>query len=247
MLIITIYNILVKDENGCMQMKCSNCGAENNDEAQYCSECGNKLGKLTDLNGERAVPRKKSRKEKKSHKGIILGAVGVAVVIFIIIILVVASNNNTATGNLTYSVDSVSFDYPNNFANSTPPSSDIISGASSWQKVGFLSDDRGTYIEIQKNTAGYTPQGDMLATELSIKENNGSVLSTTNNTNPNNVVVAADIHTMTDPSSNNLLRYYEMYFQDKNGVVYAITVYGDDSDKSQLQQVQQTIFNSLKV
>lgn len=224
-------------------MKCSNCGAENKEDSQFCADCGNKLEKFNEPIIEKgAVPPKKSNRGK-----IILGGIGVVVILLIIGILI-AGSNNTATGNSTYNINSVSFSYPNNFANTTAPNN-IISGSSEWQQNGYLSNNQSMSIQIETNpnTEGYTPQQMILATQVSIKQNNGSVLSTTNTTNPNGVIVAGDIHTLTDPSSNTLLRYYEMIFQDKKGVMYSVTVYGHDSDNSQIQQVQQTIFNSLKV
>ena len=230
---------------GGYKMKCSNCGTENPEDSQFCTECGNKLERFNrPVNVEKgAVQPKKSNRNK-----IIIGGIVVVVVLIFIGIILAGSNSSIATGNSTYNINSVSFNYPNNFANITAPNS-IVSGGSDWHAVGYLSDNQSMYIEIQSNSnpEAYTIQELILATESQVKQNNGTVLSTTNTTNLNGVVVAGDIQTMTDPSSNTLLKYYDMIFSDSKGTVYSISVYGDDSDNTQIQQVQQTIFNSLKV
>ncbi|MGP8190246.1 MAG: zinc ribbon domain-containing protein [Methanobacterium sp.] len=227
-------------------MKCSNCGTENPEDSQFCTECGNKLERFNrPVNVEKGtVQPKKSNRNK-----IIIGGVVVVVVLIFVGIILAGSNSSIATGNSTYNINDVSFSYPNSFVNASAPSS-IISGGSTWQQSGFLLDNNsGINIQIQTNpnTAGYTLQELILADEASVKQNNGSVLSTTNTTNPNGVVVAGDIETLTDPTSNTPLRYYDMIFSESKGTVYSISVYGDDSDNTQIQQVQQTIFNSLKV
>jgi hypothetical protein len=227
-------------------MKCSNCGTENPEDSQFCTECGNKLERFNrPVNVEKGtVQPKKSNRNK-----IIIGGIVVVIVLIFVGIILAGSNNSVATGNSTYNINDVSFSYPNSFVNASAPSS-IISGGSTWQQSGFLLDNNsGINIQIQTNpnTAGYTLQELILADEASVKQNNGSVLSTTNTTNPNGVVVAGDIETLTDPTSNTPLRYYDMIFSESKGTVYSISVYGDDSDNTQIQQVQQTIFNSLKV
>lgn len=173
----------------------------------------------------------------------ILGIIGILVVV------VAMSGCTSSGGNLTYSTGGVTFNYPDDFKNTTAPAS-IISGSSSWSAIGYLSNSQNIIIQIQNNPntdQTLTPSLAIIGEELSVKQNNGSVLSTTNDTNPNGVVVAGSISTLTDPTSNNLLRYYDMTFSAKNGQIYSITVYGPDSSNSAILDVKNTIYNSLKV
>jgi hypothetical protein len=138
----------------------------------------------------------------------------------------------------------MSFNYPSNFQNSTS-TGDIISGSKSWVTVANLANSDGVAIMAQKNSlSSLTPATSITATELSVKTNNGIILSTTTTTNPNGVEISGSITTLLDPSTNSMLRYYDMAFT-ANGQIYSISVFGKDSDNSKILEVKNTVFNSI--
>lgn len=228
-------------------MYCNKCGAENPDDSQFCAKCGNKLKNFNEpLNVEKgSVQQKKSNR----NKIVIAGIVVLVVILFIVGIVLVGINNNTASGNSTFTINDVSFNFPNNFVNTTAPP-DFVSGSSDWKQDEYLLDnksDMSINVQSNSNPNGFTLDEFLIADEASVKNNNGTVISTTNLTNPNGVVVAGEIDVMNDLNNNKVERYYEMIFSDPNGTFYGITVQGEDSDNAQIQQVQQTVFNSLKI
>lgn len=168
--------------------------------------------------------------------------------IIILAIVVISGCTSTSIGKSTYTTNGMTFNYPNDFINTTSPPA-FINSTSGWTQIGFLA-SQNVYITIGHNpnsNKSTTSSGELLTSEKVVRQNNGNVLSTTNQTNPNGVVVYGESETFNEPHTNNKLRYYEMYFTAKNGEVYEIVVYGLDSDNSQISNVKNIIFNSLKV
>jgi len=111
--------------------------------------------------------------------------------------------------------------------------------------VANLANSDGVAIMAPKNgLSSLTPATSITATELSVKTNNGTILSTTTTTNPNGVEISGSITTLLDPSTNSMLRYYDMAFT-ANGQIYSISVFGKDSDNSKILEVKNTVFNSI--
>ena len=192
-----------------------------------------------------------------NNKKLLLIGAGVGVIIILFIVVLVSGlgyNDIFFAANSTYNVNGVLFKYPDTFKNASAPAQIFIS-SSQWQQSGYLVDNNSKIIiniQINPNTEKYTPQQMILIDESPVKETNGkvlnvTVLSTNYTTNPSNVMVASDVETITDPNSNKLIRSYQMIFSYKNGELHSITVQGADSDKVQLQYVQQIIYNSLKI
>jgi hypothetical protein len=71
-------------------------------------------------------------------------------------------------------------------------------------------------------------------------------LSTTTETNSNGIVVEKSISQQTDPYTNTVIRYYDMFFS-VNGVVYHISVYGDVPMNQQTKETADMIFCSLRI
>ncbi len=165
--------------------------------------------------------------------------------IFVLVVSMIGISGCTSSaGNQTFSDNSISFIYPSNMKNTTS-SGNIISGAQGWNDVAFLSNGN-VYILVAKNPTLTDPSATRDVTGVSVVQNSGKLLSTTDETNPNGVKVYRNIDTLSDPSTNTLLRYYNMFFEDTEGVVYEISVYGDDSKNSQILETANMVFNSLK-
>ena len=141
-------------------------------------------------------------KEVKNNNILILGILSLVIIIVIIAGLMSSSHNfssltkteNLTSQNLTFSDDSISFNYPADMKNSTH-GNEIISGSKSWIDVGFLSNDNVS-ISVTKNPKGYDPSSIRADTTASVKQNSGRVLSTTDETNSNGIVVYRSITEM---------------------------------------------------
>lgn len=170
----------------------------------------------------------------------ILGILGV-------LVLVVAFSGCTSTPtNVTFTDGKMSFNYPSDFKNSTSPGV-LVAGHSSWQNVTYMANGEGISIKVQKNNvAGFTPGQASNATETSVKESNGTIVSTSTETNPNGVEIVQNVFTLADPSANSTVRFYDMNFL-VNGEVYGITVSGNDTDNGKILEVKNTVFNTIKI
>ena len=162
----------------------------------------------------------------------------------LIVILVSVSGCTSSGGNTTYKYGSISFLAPDDMQNTTS-SGDIISEYDAWSQLGFIENSNGINIYIQKASGTLNPEEINLADENSAKNNNGNVLSTTHGTNPNGIKIYENIHTLTSPSSNDELKYYDMTFNGKDGNTYGIQVFAK-SDNGQLADVNDMVYNSLK-
>jgi hypothetical protein len=163
-------------------------------------------------------------------------------ILALVVSMVAISGCTSTQKNSTYTDNAMSFNYPADIKNSTVPGS-IISAGTGWENVAFLHNNKvAIFIKKNKNSNNSTNARD--ATNIQFKENSGQVLSTTEEINPNGIEVSRSILTLTDPNTDTLLKYYNMFFND-NGVYY-ISVYGNNSTTQQIHETANTVFNSLK-
>lgn len=155
------------------------------------------------------------------------------------------SNNTAPIAKSIFKNGNMSFQYPSDFQNITRRS-DIITGDSNWQTLRTLNNSQGINIVIKRYNGVAEPAGVISDTQNSIRNNNGTVLSTTDQTNSNGVEIFGSIHTLTNPTDNTILRYYQMSFM-ATGQTYSIQVFGDDSENSNILKVKNIVFNTLKV
>lgn len=174
------------------------------------------------------------------------------IVMTIIISLAIAgcvsnTQEHTSVSIQSYTDGSINFNYTGDMQSHAAPG-DIISGSKNWNDVILLADN-DVIIRVQKSLAlkdyDITYIRDINSDQ--IKQNGGSLLSTTLETNPNGVEVAKSINTITDPNTNSLLRYYKMYFKDNHGTIYSIDVYGYSNKQDQIKSAVETVFNSIKI
>jgi len=165
-----------------------------------------------------------------------------------LVLIVFASGciSSSTNESITFSDGVMSFNYPGSFTN-TSQSEDENSN-SSMQDIGKFGN--GNLFNMQVIMVGKNK------TEISAKEirdksisrvknlSLGDVVSTTSETNPNGVVIERSIYTQKG-SYFGVLIYNDMFFEI-NGVVYAISVYGPDSNKQQITDTTNIVFQSIK-
>jgi hypothetical protein len=158
--------------------------------------------------------------------------------------MVAISGCTSSAGNKTYTYGSLSLSAPDNMQNATSTGS-IISGSDTWVDVGSLVNSDDINIFIQKSTTNVDPQLSSTASAQQIKENNGTLLSTTHGTNPNGLLIYETITTITSPSSGDNLKYYDMTFKGKEGITYGLSIFSKSSNTN-LKNVRDMVYNSLK-
>jgi len=162
----------------------------------------------------------------------------------ILILFVVASGSASST-LLKFSDGIISFNYPSDFQNITF-SGNITSESSNLIDKTHMANRDNIAIVIGKNLQANSAANARDATLVSFnKISTDKVFSTTTETNPNSIVVEKSITQLIDPNTNTVLKCIDMFFT-ANGVVYHISVYGDDSKNQQIIETADTIFNSLK-
>jgi len=162
----------------------------------------------------------------------------------LVVLLVAVSGCTSSGGNSTYTYGKVSFLTPDNMVNSTS-SGDIITGSDVWTKVAYMTNSNGVNILLEKASSSISPEESQLATGTSVKQNNGTVLSTIHGTNPNGVLIYEEVNTLTSPSDNTALKYYDMSFNGSDGNTYGLQVYGEQGSSS-ISEARNMVYNSLK-
>lgn len=167
--------------------------------------------------------------------------IGLIGILGVLVIVLAVSGCTSSTGNSTMKYNTVSFLYPSDMTNATA-SSNIISGSKNWQTISFMANDNVNML-FQKYNGQIDPSNAVSADEISVRNNNGNVTSTTDDTNSNGVEVFGDIETLADPSSGDVLTYHDMTFIS-GGVTYSLSIYG--SDTQSVSQAYKMAYNSLK-
>lgn len=174
----------------------------------------------------------------------VAGKFGLIGVVALICIVVAMSGCTSTASNKTYTQGTVSFTAPDNLQPYTT-SSDIISGSNAWTTLAQITNNETNIIITKASGSDVTPQTSQLATDYSIKQNNGNITSTTKNTNPNGVLIYGSTQNLADPSSNELLTYYDMTFAGSDGNVYSIDVFGTSGNREVLN-TKNMVYDSLK-
>jgi hypothetical protein len=152
--------------------------------------------------------------------------------------------NNTIPAVQTFSDGVISFNYPTGFEVRTERAN-ITTEGTGWQDLTFLANDN-IGIDVKKNPEASSAVIVREGTEQAVLEASGTILSSSSEINPNGVVVEKSTSQQTDPYSNILVRYYDLFFS-VNGLVYHISVYGEVAKNPQIQNTADMIFNSLKL
>jgi hypothetical protein len=139
----------------------------------------------------------------------------------------------------------MSFNYPPGFEVRTQRAN-ITSEATGWQDLAYLANQDQLGIDVRKNLQASSAVIVREGTEQAVLEASGTILSSRSEINPQGVVVEKSTSQQTDPYTNQLLKYYDLFFI-ASGAVYHISVYGEVSRDSQLQYTADMIFNSLKL
>lgn len=246
---------------------CPKCGESNKDTSVFCENCGAEIPKTGYVPSSSKIPPESksgggwwSQQSSGVKAGIAIGGICCIGIIVVIVLLGVffpdqtTFNTNfnttvpstTTVSGQTYDDGVISFNYPDGFKNSTMPDF-ITSGDPSWTHLDYMANSNGISIRVDRNTQDVSPTASRDATENGVEEvSTGKVLSTTTETNPNDVVVARSTNSLEDPSTGGTLQYYDMFFKASNGDVYYISVWGDQSKKQEIKNTAQTIFKTIK-
>jgi len=152
-------------------------------------------------------------------------------------------SNYTTPVVQTFSDGVISFNYPTGFEVRTQRAN-ITSEGVGWQDLSYLASKEGVGIDVRKNPTASSAVIVREGTEQGVLEASGVILSTSSEINPTGVVVEKSSSQQTDPYTNLVMRYYDLFFS-VNGVVYHISVYGEVSLDQQIQNTADMIFNSL--
>lgn len=163
----------------------------------------------------------------------------------ILIVLVSGCISNSSTTK-TFSDGVMSFNYPGDFRDISSEQNNYSS--SSWQEICHFGTDNilnTQAILVGKNTNGTSSAEERDKFILEVKNvYKGNIISITTETNSNGIVVEKIAYTSESPPFG-LNRYNDMYYKI-NGVVYAISVYGPDSNKQQIINTTNIVFQSIK-
>jgi len=154
-------------------------------------------------------------------------------------------SNYTAPAVQTFSDGVISFNYPTGFEVRTERANITTEGAG-WQDLTFLANNDNVGIDVKKNPEASSAVIVREGTEQAVLEASGTILSSSSEINPNGVVIEKSTSQQTDPYSNLVIRYYDLFFS-VNGLVYHISIYGEVAKDSQIQYTANMIFNSLKL
>jgi hypothetical protein len=179
-----------------------------------------------------------------------IGSIGLIAILCLVVAVSGCTNNaNDSNGTTstfqTFSDGIISFNYPIGFEIRTKPENITAEGAG-WHDLAYLANKDYADIDIRKNSEENSAAVVRDGTEKAVKDASGQILSTTTETNPNGVVVEKSISQQTDPYTNTLVRYYDMFFS-ANNTVYYISVYGDIPENQQIKDTTDLIFNTLKI
>jgi hypothetical protein len=155
------------------------------------------------------------------------------------------SSNGTIPTLQTFADGTISFNYPIGFEIQTERAN-ITTEGTGWQDLAYLANKDYIGIVVKKNPEESSAAIVRDGTEQGVREASGQILSTTTETNSNGIVVEKSISQQTDPYTNTVIRYYDMFFS-VNGVVYHISVYGDVPMNQQTKETADMIFCSLRI
>lgn len=172
-----------------------------------------------------------------------MGIVGTLV----LIILASGCISSPTTDTKTFSDGAMSFNYPDNFVDITEQGNSN-SSSSSWQDMVKLGNNNLLNMQVilvAKNTGETLPAEIRDNGVLKVKKQpRGEVLSTTTETNTYGILVEKSTYKQEDSVFGRVV-YNDMFFKI-NGVVYAISVYGPDSNKQQIMETANIVFQSIK-
>lgn len=183
-------------------------------------------------------------KQSKGGKAAI-GIVGVVIVGLILIIVISGMSSPldntpvTLAPAVNFTDNSITFSYPGDMSNfDFTNTSDL-----GMIDVAKLSNQNVLILVSNYPSLKNAPLRRNLSVSMD-KENSDSILSISDEINPNGILVSKYIAKFGTGDGTQLINYY-LFFLDKRGIVYKITVYGDVRNNSQINETATLVFNSL--
>jgi hypothetical protein len=215
--------------------KCSHCGKENLDEAEFCQNCGKRV-KDPFFRVPNNIKTQENIKTQSSRFDYKL-AIALAVIILVIIVAFILLNipksqpnviNSPTLANDTYNNGIVSFNYPKNWVtlpNQTQNTVIALGDANSKNNSSYT-----TYIAVfkEQQPSGQNLKNTFEATYNKIKMDDSSYQAISNRTVTVNGKTAYEI--TYQKNVNSQLKKEKSVWVEKNSIIYIITLSSNPND-----------------
>lgn len=167
-----------------------------------------------------------------------------------ILVLIISASGciNNSSSTKTYSDGVMSFNYPSNFIDITKEYNSDRPENQSMPMIAMLGNANPfniQFIMVSKNKTEVTP-AEFKDVAISKTKNKfqSQILSINTETNLNGIIIERFTYKLYDSETNRTGLYNDMYFKI-NDYLYAISVYGPDSNQQQLTNTTNVIFQSI--
>lgn len=166
----------------------------------------------------------------------------VILALIVIVAIMTSLNSTPSPQNQVFSDGSVSFNYPANMINSTYNETGV---SNDWKKVVYLIGPN-VHIAIYTSNKFNDPKSAKEAVILDIKKHSNKVLTSSEEINPNGVLVSRMVNEFTDSNKTRVIIDYQLFFK-ANGVIYGIDVLGLNSSDWEINETADLLFRTIKV
>lgn len=170
----------------------------------------------------------------------------IGLIIGTLLLIIFSSGCTSSSMTKKFNDGAMSFSYPNDFQEIS--SHENKSSNTRWQYIIKLVNNNPLNIQVilvDKNTSNTSPSESRDYGVLKVKNlSTSEILSISTEINPNGVVVEKSTYKQKGLFGS-LAIYNDMFFKIDD-VVYAVSIYGPDSNKQQINNTANIVFKSIK-